>query len=342
MFLRRLLTNKYRGAHFSSLNANINNKYHTPFHAVINTSTNVDEVLKFMRSQPVNTLAEMAKTTNDQGELPIDLFFSNTHFPNDPCVSMLYDNMIHVTQNHTIQDVTKSISIDDIANSGYSISNLSAGLYDNLLTGISIVNDVRAVVDTSASHPCINSLSKKEKGEIHSRLKNLRNWYDNSEDPEVIFEACKTFKMGNCHELSFAAIHFLKEKAKSDLSAHVIQIKNGDHTFVIFGSKGEDKLENVVYVDVWTGEVGIASFEHLMTNIGTFRRFYDSDDSFINIIAKLNPNYHSFYVREDFEIQKVQNSVSTLGLFQKNNTTIEPPLALTNPDSSNKPFGVSR
>ena len=182
----------------------------------------------------------------------------------------LFFNAPSIAAATTIKRLNDPIS-DSIILSQYDLSP-DDKLYQNLFLACSIVNQVRAVLNTSTTHPDANSLSSSSAKIANIKLKTVRLI---STLTSVLIEplmglsygdgmsrrVAEFIGAGNCYEYSHVALHKLRNHDPS-INAEVYSIKNGDHIFLLIdrdSSSDPSDLntwgKNAVVCDAWAGDV---------------------------------------------------------------------------------------
>ncbi|KTC86895.1 hypothetical protein [Legionella brunensis] len=284
----------------------------TFLHSFMRDFGHLKEFHELVQKTPGETLVTMARTTNDEGDTPLDLIARNlncTYYDKRE----LYSQFNELIKKHQkIKPLTGLVSMDHTSKE-YD-PHLDKELKENLELACSVMNSLRSVVKYSDTHPDLNHLSEKEKKRVTNRISDLRVACTD-EKPELALSLCTKFAAGNCHDLSLAAIRLLQIKARRRLFANILEIENGDHVFVVFGSSPlprpnqySQKQTKFVFLDVWLGTFGKFYQDDLIKNLGNRKQYPLSVGIAMNVITSFNPNYHRLKIIETYEISNTQES----------------------------------
>ena len=333
MFLRvrptHLLSNRYKmpspaGIRYYIISSRI--AHNTPLHELILNSSHPKEIHAFINKNR-DEVEIMARTVNDQGEIPLDLISKTELKENDQ--KEIRSTLIEMLKNQKIKPLSKELCIDDIIKNDYP--NLDKEWGENLDLACTTVNEIRKIVHFSGTHPDMNHFDMIKQSQIRCLIHQLRSSVIYN-DPESIFSVCQNYGVGNCGDMSFAAIHVLKTKAKKKLHLNVLEVKNGDHVFVVFGS---NPLRNAnhyylrqtknVFLDPWSGTVGKFFHTDLEKKLGDYRQYFFSENwatKSLNVVTTFNPNYHYLATISSFLSSKKSSPTMGLGLFDKVKTSM--------------------
>lgn len=292
----------------------------TPLHSVIRHAKHPDEIYQLIKKYPVDSITKMARTTNDQGDLPLDLLDQADFSKKELLELELF--FTRMMKKQDIKPMSELLCADDILKSYYP--PLDEEYRENIKLGCYAANQVRQIIKYSSTHPDLNYFNQEKQIEIGERISHMRDVCTNNQ-PNYIASLCKAYESGNCFEYSFAAIKYINQQAKRPLQANVVKIKKDDHVFVIFGRPSFphtdqylNKEAHLTYCDAWSGKVNKLDLENLQKDIGTYKSYYSPIQNLrLNVIATYNPAYHSLANLKSFYIQGVahKNAMAGLGLF---------------------------
>ncbi|KTC88068.1 MULTISPECIES: hypothetical protein [Legionella] len=231
--------------------------------------------------------AVMAKTLNDEKELPIDLVGKDLSFEEQDKVNAL---LLPLTLPSGFKPLSEKLYFEDIL-AVYQVPEQSP-LAVNLYLGVEAVNYVRDHVKKSSSHPDSNSLSIDTESGIEEEITALRKestktifspanrnqlFKSKTKHPAPGFRKQKLTKegydlityldaeisieteVGNCYEMSAVAKYFFYKVYQE--KAQLVKLVNfSGHVFVVIGCTSEsscykDWPEDTVICDPWSGEV---------------------------------------------------------------------------------------
>lgn len=272
----------------------------TPLHNILLNCSDVSKIYLFLAKTGEYSASAMSRIINDKGQLPIDLVHNMALDDNNK--QDLYTTLLFfLVRNNSLKRFSDLIDSKEVI-ARYSFSPGSE-IYRNLQIACTVVNESRRAIKKSLTHPDVNDWSIEERDILCNKTNKIRStqdWIYNTvmvtNPVGILFDTVNTLNekiaerplkdsIGNCFELAFVALHFLRKQDKN-LSAHPYHIKNGDHAFIIIGEGN-----NSVVCDAWTGEVYPAYEIH--QRLGGYRRYKSSNSLLLNVVTSYNPKYHS-------------------------------------------------
>lgn len=258
-----------------------------------------------------------AKKINDNGHLPLQLVDKNKRGDE----KIIRRGLEKLSFDRQFKPLHIPV---DFAHIKKSYANLIADnplLKIHLALGCNAVNDVRKKITASWTHPSINFLSADQFSEIKAECQTARDEYSKligrtsllQTMDEVMMSNLKNIVQvvtkhgrGNCYEHSCLVLdRLLKQNIKS--TVEIINIQNGDHTFVVIGRMSGSNLNDFttwgdfsVVVDAWSGDVYPAS--KLPTKLKDFV-LYDHGKTGC-ITFPYHPEYHRFEIDKDVHLSE--------------------------------------
>lgn len=303
---RRLYSN-------SALGIN-NDMFDTPLHTLIRNCSSFHNLIDEINHLPREVVAQMARTTNNAGELPLDLLGKIGLLSDDQDLATGFLLDI-ISDNAKYKSLNEPISVSDTLNKYYP--DMNNDLNENLTLACSVATKVRATVKYSTSHPDFNNLAIDEQFSITSILEDARSQWtatrysvNSFAKPNKVAAVCDKYKVGNCEELSYMTIDILKDISKKPLYAYIVGYENGDHGFVVFGShpiadpnQYHVKNTQATLCDGWAGVVGKFYRDDLMQMLGDYKAYYHPGfGNYFNVVTTFNPHYHRMTIQNSYNI----------------------------------------
>jgi hypothetical protein len=272
----------------------------TPLHTAVRNCKNANEIELFLKKTGSVAASVMARTVNDEGQLPIDLVFKNTTLKAD-VKQEISSLMTPYLKTNSLKKLSDLIDSKEVLNS-YHFSPDSE-IYRNIQTACSVVNESRKTIKESATHPQVNTWSGDEKNALNNKINKMREGHICDQvtfiltnpigllldTQHTIYEKLAELPLkngiGNCSEFALTAWHFLKKQDRN-IAADIYSIKNGDHVFLVIGEGN-----NAVVCDAWAGEV--YPVNEIPKRLGCFGYYQTADSSYINVIKSYNPRFHT-------------------------------------------------
>lgn len=281
--------------------------YDTPLHALLRTCKSVDEIQKFIDTNDHKSIAEMAKTVNERGELPIFMIYSLPFSHKEQLEAQTLLLSFSKTDSYEPLGPLQDKPILD------KYSHLKdTPIYENIELGVKAIQAVRAEIKEASTHIEVNDIDESKRNEIGQKIKALRKKFDaeklierkknehlppSQQKIQLITHQATFFlkeKAANCYELSYATlyqIHLLNDKK----AAGVWYIGSDDHVVVII----EPDTPHAVFCDALTGNVFPG--KELLTQLNSYYCI-DTESSFVNLYAKFNPEFH--YLKEEISLSE--------------------------------------
>jgi hypothetical protein len=279
--------------------------YDTPLHVVIRSAKTAEEIEEYLKKEDDISLDNMAKTVNNNGELPIFILHSK------PFEYKKRDRLRLLLLPFTLPKACKPFSENinpEVILAGYSRLKEPA-LYVNLELGCQAVNAARSLFTTIPTHPDSNKISRSLQIDQGKLLKSAREEYwkevdefEKNENKSLpIFEKNVKFmkhkiqffskrKLAACDELSYAILNHIYMSDKNKI-VEIWKIPSNDHIFVII----EPHTPDAVICDGIAGDVFPAT--QLLKHLKSFY-LLDVENYYYILYAHFNPNCH--YIEKYF------------------------------------------
>lgn len=176
----------------------------------------------------------------------------------------------------------------------------------NLEIAYDVINKVRAIIQSSYTHPQMNEASYKENKRLIDKIENLRGKTEHyklkkSSDFNNYIKELKKEKIGNCGEMANMALYILR-KYHPEIRTEVGHIENGDHVFAVididpnfYNRKGSSSWgKYAVICDAWSGKA--YPIKNIFTELEDYKRLH-THNKYYNLLIKFNPGYHQLGTR---------------------------------------------
>ena len=288
--------------------------FDTQLHSIINNGSSLHTVIDTINQIPREQVAQMARTTNNAGKLPLDLINNMPLVLDDQ--DQVTGFLLNITNYETnFKPFNEPVSASDTLKKYYS--DLDENLNDHLQLACSVANKSRSTVKVSTTHPDFNKIPFFEQDSIRSKLQkardqrsSLKNQISPFDEAKLVTSLSRVYEVGNCDELSYIAIDCMKDISKKPLNAYVVGYDNGDHVFVIFAShpiadpnQYNVKNTQMTLCDPWAGVVGKFYRDDLTNILGDYKAyFHPLYDKYYNVVSTFNPHYHRMTILNSFNI----------------------------------------
>ncbi|OGT42332.1 MAG: hypothetical protein A3F13_06910 [Gammaproteobacteria bacterium RIFCSPHIGHO2_12_FULL_40_19] len=286
----------------------------------------------------------MARTVNDQGELPLSLCL-NDKTDDDPldyktCKAsaidspfpQIYSLLLPLTcANPLPLLLTQPIEFSTLLETYKPTTD--GPLYQHLKIGCEAANFARNILTKSCTHPDSNLRPWSYVKEDSKLLNNARFnfWVEEGIKQETYTSlpaqtrrmmAYKNIGIGDCREHSDIVFYYLTEK-KQTVQCDWLGSSNGDHAFILIGrdpasdpTKPATWGKNAVICDAWAGIISPADQQHILT----YKEFWSPEEMRVySSLPIYNANYHQFELFESAptptNTTAVNVEVSGMGLF---------------------------
>jgi hypothetical protein len=326
MLSSQLRSKLYKNKHFFSQQAKVG--HDTDLHALSRHSNSRYMIYHFIENHPAHSIASMATTTNDNGDIPIDEIVKNPRLDIQSKKDIITHLLDIIVQHQNLKPLTELLCVEDVLK--HYPDNSNPALLENLKLACEIVNEIRSSIVFSSTHTDFNWLEKDTQREIIKRIEKIRSILKGDMNQCTIennYSLIKRFKTANCGETSYASIHLLQQKSTKELDAQRIRLQNGDHCTMIFGTNLSinpnhyfNKNTDIVYCDAWLGKVGKFHHDDIAKNLGSTRQVLSSDKLAARIVTTFNPEFHQFSYSPFWHIHpavKDKNHYNGLKFFER-------------------------
>ena len=259
--------------------------------------TSIDALLFFKdhaKKMTPTELSTLLRQTNQQGCLPIEFILKNRIAC--PNTLKLYRFMIDKMAQPDLKPLNEPLT-------GCLQPQAEDEAYEkNLKIARQIINETRAQILHSSSHPSANYLPKKQRFELDQQIKLLREKIAllYPIEPQLYLQQVARYalkaKVGNCEELSAVAL-FQLNQIKHAPMGELYRIHQGDHCVLVidrpttshpFNWRSWDK--QTVICDAWSGDTFPATEipMRLVNGVG----FTNASLKYVSFTSSFNPNYH--------------------------------------------------
>lgn len=219
---------------YNNIDADKETAGNTPLHQLLCSSAGIDELEAFIDMHGEDSVIEMTKVINDQGDLPID-------YVKDADVSLKTRISSLTLKPNTIKS---SIVHEDIEDEDAR---------KTLALSEQVVDEIRQLNIQSSTHPEMDynsaaffkasSRVKRLRGTVGRLIRLTEYLPEDWQGLKSIFikleaSAVKAFNAGNCHELCYVALNRLRELDPSH-NAELFLVQNGNHVFIVLDRNPE-------------------------------------------------------------------------------------------------------
>lgn len=274
----------------------------TPLHHAIVQCDSVQAFQAIVTQHGHEHVAQMSRTFNFEGELPIDRATDDAF-----ALGGYAETLFPMMQTAHVRTLDRPLSVESVLQEHGDDDN--PALNHHLVAGTVLVNYVRGKLKTSTSYPWFDPYLP-ESGSIMKRLddgrKKFSQWivknsttakyskHDISKKAELTLR----YQVGNCEEFSCIALQTLLTHPFYGISGELAIVEPGDHAFVVLGRSPASRTSDfnswgrsAVVCDPWVGEVyPVKKFEVY----GRDYRFYDDTmrQQVWHVFPYYNPRYH--------------------------------------------------
>lgn len=289
----------------------------TPLHAIAREFKRPQDLRFYLDSLPEEKAVRMAKTTNDEGKLPIDYV---SPLPEALGNRVLGQNRIAMagmllpyTLKNPFRPMDELLDVHDVLKKFRHWYIRNPELAENLKFACQVANEARSIIQDSSSHPCNNEMSAADRSyediaveSMRDRLSEVDIYADEIMQCDVgerrkrlhaAAEIVRKFRAGNCQDYSFV-VHDSATEQRPELRAEIFELRVGDHVFVVFGRQpGSDEHDymtwgdSAVVCDAWAGEVYPASCMEENLYVYCSRQLVGCDDN-RQMVTLFNPRFH--------------------------------------------------